>query len=548
MNYAKTVFLILVLFISNAYATSLQSKCEKFFQNILKEAVLLPQEQEFVVEVATLIGGKEKDRLLGEILEQNPSHEVLEKISHSLGEANHQQKKEVALRMLKMNPSSETLERIAVVARQLEGSSRILVLNELLKLDPAPEVLRYIISAAIEIGGESGAHILRKITDNFITYQESEKEIPVQIINQIAIAAIKIDGEPGIHFFRYLLENLKPEVLEGVFTYMSDTITDSGTKGVETRFLTELLKQDILPETRKRIVRHVAETAYFSQNQNRIYILKELLENDPSPEVRKIIISRIVPDPEIVSYHNSVNYLRSLLEMKLSSQAIEAIAQFVSEKEIPVQVINQIAVVAIKVGGEPGVHFFKYLLENLKPEVLDGVFKYISDTIKDSVTKSVETRFLAELLKQDILPEVRKRIVQRVVWIAHFYKDKKRMLLVKDLLENDPSPEVRRIIISKINPADLGTISYSMSLTYLENLLEMNLSSQAIEAIAQFANENTDVSMNTFIALIKEVEETFRYEDNKEALAAANHLKSLLEMRANSTRIKRGIFNFLRFR
>ena len=92
-------------------------------------------------------------------------------------------------------------------------------------------------------------------------------------------------------------------------------------------------------------------------------------------------------------------------------------------------------------------------------------------------------------------------------------------------------------------------VSYRNSLEYLENLLEMNLSSQTIEAIAQFANENAGVGVrSTFIALIEEVAETFRYEDNKEALWAANNLKSLLEIGANPTRIRRRRFNFFRFR
>ena len=281
MNYAKPVILILVLFISNAYSTSLQSRCEQLFANALKEG-LSPKDQKFFVDVANLIGGKEKDRMLDELLNQNPWREVLEKINDSV----------------------------------------------------------------VEIGGTSGIRILERINDNYISKVLEGREISPEVIKEVAVAAIQIGGKPGVQFFTKLLEMLLPKVQDEILSYMD-----------KIRFLTDLLKQALSPKLRKKIVTHVAFDAHsgahnfvsyrsqYETNQ-RMLLLKELLENNPSPKIQRIIIRYIFPGPGMVSYRNSVAYLRILLEMKLSPQAIEAIAKFANEnpkkKDTLLGLINEI--------------------------------------------------------------------------------------------------------------------------------------------------------------------------------------------------------------
>ena len=334
MNYSKIVIPILLLFISNAYAVSLQSRCEQLFTDALKEQ-LSPQDQILVVEVANLIGGKEKNRLLDEVLAQSPSFEVLERMNYHSDEVKRQKRT-----LLKI----EILHDITYVASKLKGSLRILLLNVLLKRNLSPETLYNIVSSAVEIGGKPGIRILEKIIDKLRVHQESEKDIPyqvMQLISDVAFAAIKIGGEPGSHFFKNLSSILLPEVQKKMLGYIISRQISS------TSQIEYLLRQDSLSHLRLDIIDsfiyRIAESGAYND------FIKELLENDSSPEVRRIIIGYIAPSTGIitgrVSYRNAFAYLKNLLEMNLSSQTIEVIAQVVNEsprKSEMVGVINDL--------------------------------------------------------------------------------------------------------------------------------------------------------------------------------------------------------------
>ena len=290
MNYAKIAISILVLFISNAYSASFADKCESFFLNTLKEDRLSPQEQSLFVDVANLMGGETKGRLLDALLERGPSLEVQEKIGRSLDK-----------------PGQKKDSRVSRLKKSLR--------------ERFPRRHSLSVYSAVQTGGEAGIRILEKIL---------KKSPPLQqTLNEIAKATIKIGENPGIRFFKNLLENLPPEVREEIFSYLGDSAQSLIVMDVKTtRFFNDLLKQDLSPDLREEIVDYVSRMILKdSHSEVGGPLLIELLENNPSPQELRIIMSHIPTfGSGQVGFRQSVSYLKGLLENNPSSQTLQAIA------------------------------------------------------------------------------------------------------------------------------------------------------------------------------------------------------------------------------
>ena len=435
MNYAKIVIPILVLFISNAYAVSLQSRCEQLFTDALKEQ-LSPQDQMLVVEVANSIGGKEKNRLLDEVLKQNPPLEILSKIVSSIVEIDEK-------------------SRIRILEKIID---KIIVLQESEK-DISPQIMRLIEGVAFavgKVGEKSGIRILEKIIDKLRVLQELEKDISPQImrlIEGVAFAVGKVGEKSGIRILEKIIDKL---------------------------------------------------------------VVFQESEKDISPQIMHLL-KKITSSAVKIGGNLGIHILEKIIDKLVVHQE--------SEKNMPYQVmqlISDVAFAAIKIGGEPGSHFFKNLSSILLPEVQKKMLRYI---ISGQISSLSQIEYL---LKQDSLSHLRLDIIDSVIYRT--VESGLRDGFVKELLENDTSPEVRRIIIGYIAPSTgiiTGMVSYRNAFIYLKNLLQMNLSSQTIETIAQFVNESP--RKRAMVQVINDLERQASYYISEEVLADLKRLKSLLD-------------------
>ena len=325
MNYLKVTVSILVLFISNAYSASLESRCRDFFLDVLEED-LSPHEQQLVAGVANLMQGETKIHLLNKLLEQSSSSEVFYDVFNSLrrDKASSKQRRDALLERIKINSSSDSeKENLVFAASSFKGRTRTLLLNELLKLDLSSKALHTVISGfAVPMGGKSGVHVLKKVL---------EKEPSLPMVKAVSRALVNIGGKPGINFFKNLLEGL---VLES-FEEMKEIIRSMDIKfrnPAEIHFFKDMLKQNILPEVRNVIVARIAFTAQSHRSEGGLFLVKELLENDPSPEELRIIVRPIHPGIGQTTYRRAEDYFGRLLEMNPSLEVIEVIVNFANEK------------------------------------------------------------------------------------------------------------------------------------------------------------------------------------------------------------------------